>query len=171
MAGGEVSSIPQEYVPKWRANRPISLTTTKKLFVCPFPTNPTFWKTRVIFFFFIFYFFITVNFAVLNKIVETKCHIVTVPQRHFNLLYWNITTSNTRIKPILELCMPKKAHTWMTLAFLLCIELKKKKKKKKKTLLILAFQYLGFEKKKKLFSQKYSNPYTVATVRAEWTVS
>ena len=46
----------------------------KKIFVCPFPTHPKFWKIRVIFLFIFFLFFIFIlNFAFLNKIVKTKC--------------------------------------------------------------------------------------------------
>ena len=52
------------------------------MFVCPFLTNPTFWKTWVAFFFF---FFLIFNFAFLNKIVKIKVskYIVTVPKVYF----------------------------------------------------------------------------------------
>ena len=46
------------------------------MFVCPFPTNPKFWKTWDAFFFYLF------NFSFLNKIVKinfSKC-IATVPK-------------------------------------------------------------------------------------------
>ena len=44
------------------------------------------------------------------------------------MLQWNTTSSNARIKPILELCMPKNAHAWITLHFF-CVQKFKKKKK------------------------------------------
>ena len=56
-------------------------------------------------------------------------YVVIVPKRHFNLLLWNTTPSNTRIQPILLLFMPKNAHIWMTLHFVCVQNLKKKKKK------------------------------------------
>ena len=37
------------------------------MFVCPFPTDPNFWKTRIFFFIFLIF-----NFAFLNKIVRRK---------------------------------------------------------------------------------------------------
>ena len=55
-------------------------------------------------------------------------YIVTVPKSHFNLLQWDTTPSNTRIKPILGLFMPKNAHTLTTLHFFCVQNLKKKKK-------------------------------------------
>ena len=42
-----------------------------------------------------------------------------------NQIYWNTTIFNTRIKPIMRLCIPKNAHTWMILHFF-CIKKKKK---------------------------------------------
>ena len=45
---------------------------------------------------------------------------------HFKQIKWNTTSSNTRIKPILELCISKNVFTWMTL-HLLCVQIKKKK--------------------------------------------
>ena len=50
------------------------------MFVCPFPTDPKFWKTGVAFFF--LFFFLVFNFAFLNKIVKLKVskYIVTVPE-------------------------------------------------------------------------------------------
>ena len=48
-----------------------------------------------------------------NVRIYSKC-----PKRYFNQIYLNTTTSNTRIKSILRLCMPKIARTWMKLHFL-----------------------------------------------------
>ena len=53
----------------------------KKMFVCPFPTDPKYWKIRVSFFFS----FLILNFAFLNKNVKRKCqNTVNVPKRHLN---------------------------------------------------------------------------------------
>ena len=43
--------------------------------------------------------------------------------------YWNTNPSNTKINPILRLCIPKNAHTWMILHFL-SVQIKKQKQKK-----------------------------------------
>ena len=74
----------------------------KKMFVCPFLTDPKNWKTRVCFFFW---------YSTLYFSTKMSKYVVTVPKRNFNQIYWNTTTSNTRIKLILRLCMPKNAHT------------------------------------------------------------
>ena len=95
----------------------------KKVFVCPFPTDPKYQKTKVVFFFYI------LNFVFLNKNVQNKVseYIVTVPKRYFHQIYWNTTPSNTRIKPILRLCMPKNSHTWIINCISFASGLKKKK--------------------------------------------
>ena len=91
------------------------------MFVCPFPTDTKYWKTRVGFFFFLF-FFDTLIFFVENKMSE---YIVTVPKR-----YLNTAPSNTRIKPILRFCMLKNWHAWITLYFFYA-QIRGKKLKKK----------------------------------------
>ena len=56
----------------------------KKMFVCPFLTDPKFRKTTVGFlFYFIFFIF---NFVFLNKNVQNEMseYIVTFPKRYFN---------------------------------------------------------------------------------------
>ena len=77
--------------------------------VCPFPTDPKYWKIRVVLFFFFFFYtqFCIVKQKCWNKMSK---YIVTVPKRYFNQIKWNTIPSNTRIKPI-WVCMPKNAHT------------------------------------------------------------
>ena len=102
----------------------------KKMFVCPFPTDPKFWKTWVAFFFFFFY----LNFAFLNKIVKikfSKC-IVTVPK------VYCVGTESVCIYPIhvstrlFDVIYSNTENYLIYIAFLQHPDLKKKKKKKKK---------------------------------------
>ena len=56
------------------------------MFVCPFPTDPKYWKIKVSFFFLI------LNFAfVKTKMIKlnVRIRIVTVSKRHFNQTKWN----------------------------------------------------------------------------------
>ena len=52
------------------------------MLVCPFPTDPKFWKHRLLFAF--FFFFLILNFAFLNIIVKIffSKYIVTVPKTY-----------------------------------------------------------------------------------------
>ena len=68
----------------------LGLKKKREMSVSPFPTDPKFWKIRVIFFFF---FFFNSQFCIFKRIVKMKCenkmseYIATVPEiRHFSLL-------------------------------------------------------------------------------------
>ena len=58
----------------------------KKMFICPFPTDPKYLKIKVGFFFsFLFFFFLILNFVFSNKNVFNMSEfIATVPKMYFN---------------------------------------------------------------------------------------
>ena len=97
----------------------------KKIFVFPLPTDPKYLKKGVSIFLFFNSQFCIFKQKCSNEISE---YIVTVPKRHLSQIKWNTTSSNTRIKQILGLCMPKNAHThkWYCIYF---VQIKKKKKR------------------------------------------
>ena len=106
----------------------------KKMFVCPFPTDPKYWKIRVSFFFFFFFFKFDSEFCIFKQKCWNKMseYIVTVPKRHFNQIHC-IMEYNSPPAPGLNqfwgTACPKSAHTWMILLFF-CVQIKKERRKK-----------------------------------------
>ena len=114
-----------DYLLQWRMLRP------KKRCLFALSNQPILenWKPRAGFSFFFFFFFDT-QFCIFKQKCWNKMSefFMIAPKRFFFLTRYNgiQPPSNTRIKPLLRLCMPKNGYTWMIMHFF-CIQIFKKK--------------------------------------------